>query len=139
MSPTHAIVSRAPALSPVREAEETTAATLATPVKKESKPHRESVDVATARVLAAMEEKSSTKKRARAAVAAPKGKPPKAPKAHACASGPKMHHEQSRCQFLVRGLKGPSATRQFTYGKDRNYKSEAAARKAAEACVKKGS
>ena len=139
LSPTHAIVSSAPALSPVREADEPTAATLATPVKKESKPHRENVDVATARVLAALEEKSSTKKRDRAAVGAPKAKSPKAPKAHACASAIKMHHEKSRCQFLVRGLKGPSATRQFTYGKDRNYKTEAAARKAAEACVKKGS
>ena len=120
-----------------------------------SKRHQESVDSAAARILGAMQAKDvSNKKRARETarteVSTPaketskktskKGTPAKVPVRTSHHPGcPKIQHEKSRCNFLVRGLTGASGTRQFAYGKGRTYKNEAAAKKAAEACAKKGS
>ena len=99
-----------------RTAAATHATAAATAATTHPKRHREAIDDATARALAAMEAKEFVKvkndKKLKKDKKVKKGKPPKAcakasPKACAKASaGATINHEKSRCQFLVRGLKG---------------------------------
>ena len=82
------------------------------------------VDAATRRVEAAMAKKTKKKPEVRAAK-----RPPRRAR---------VEHELSRSCFVVRGLKGDVRSKCFFYGKGRTYTTQAAAKKEADACAKKG-